>query len=98
MRNLVNYLKCALRGRNYRDYYTGLERDQLFRARQGLWKYNIIPALCWAAAILIVAWSKPDQPEISMLFITLGGYFIVLQASETKKRRRLIEQELNRRY
>jgi hypothetical protein len=98
MRKFANYLKCALGGRNYKSYYAGLEREQLLRAKQNLWKHTIIPALCWAAAILIVAWSKPDQPEISMLFITLGGYFIVTQIAETKGRRRLIEQELDQRF
>ncbi len=98
MQKLANYLKCALGRRNYKSHYAQLEREQLLRAKQNLWKYTLIPALCWVAAILIVAWSKPDQPEISMLFITLGGYFTVTQMAETKSRRRLIEQELDQRF
>lgn len=97
MRRLTNYIKCVFQGKNYRDYYSRLDRAQLIRARQNLWKFNAIPAIGWAVAILIVAWSKPDQPEIAMLFITLGGYMIITEATETKKRRRLIQQELDRR-
>lgn len=98
MRRLTNFIRCVFPGKNYRDYYSQLDREQLIRARQNLWKFNVIPAIGWAVAILIVAWSKPDQPEITMLFITLGGFMIITEATATKKRQRLIQQELDRRH
>lgn len=91
---MTDWLRCAIKGRNFEKHYEKMGRERLLRARKNLWMHEVIPALCWATAILLLALLVPEKKEVFFLFVALAGYSVVAVTAETRKRRLAIERAL----